>query len=102
MDGNLSDSFEKNGSERERLGGGGVQEVPAAKERFLQWKIVNNSNQHTHQSISVSNTFLNVWGLEPNQCSHYGQHNILRNKCKDNERRPIIIDLKGNTKLSNL
>ena len=104
MDGNLSDSFEKNGSVGERLGGGGggCRKFQRAKERFLKWKIVNNSNQHTHQGISVSNTFLNVWGLEPNQCSHYGQHNILRNKCKDNERRPIIIDLKGNTKLSNL
>ena len=92
--------LKKNGSERERVGGG--RKFQRAKERFLQWKIVNNSNQHTHQGISVSNTFLNVWGLEPNQCSHYGQHNTLRNKCKDNERRPIIIDLKGNTKLSNL
>ena len=43
MDGNLSDSFEKNGSERERLGGGGgVQEVPAGKRTVLK---MENSKQ---------------------------------------------------------
>lgn len=77
-----------------------MQEVPAGKRTVLTMENCKHSNQDTHQGISVSNTVLIVWDLEPNQCIHYGQDNTLRKKYKENGQRPI--DLKENTKLSNL